>query len=193
MLEWLAKFRADNHRFPLLLVLVSSHMGKTELACSWFQNPLTVDVGPLGHFPDGVKEFTRKHHDGIVLDDVRDLQFLVRYQHVFQAKYQKCTEFVSSPTGQSAYSLYLYAVPFVVTANFSTANLCLLDTDDFLSKPQNCVVLRLMERPWEGAPLMPRALAKTQREANLRTHACIHFRRKPAATSPTPPAQPNPT
>ena len=84
-----------------------------------------------------------------MLDDVRDLSFLVRHQHVFQAKYQKMTEFGHTPGGVCSYSLYLYKTPFIITANFSTKNLHLLDTDDFLSKHDNCRVYRLTESPFE--------------------------------------------
>ena len=42
----------------------------------------------------------------------------------------------------------LFATPFVATINDSTKNLDLLNTDDFLSKPGNVIVLRLTESPF---------------------------------------------
>ena len=88
-----------------------------------------------------MKTFRRGHHDGVVLDDLRDLSFLVCHQDKIQGKYDAEVEFQSSPCGESAYTLDLFAVPFVATANLSTANLEFLETNDFLGKPGNRVVV----------------------------------------------------
>ena len=45
-----------------------------------FQSPLVVKVGKLEHFPESMKAFDKEKHDGLVLDDLRDLQFLVDHQ-----------------------------------------------------------------------------------------------------------------
>ena len=58
------------------------------------------------------------------------------------------SEFASTEGGTCAYSLFLFAVPFVVTVNFSTLKLDLLDTHDFLGNPANRVVLELREPPY---------------------------------------------
>ena len=42
-------------------------------------------------------------HDGLVLDDVRDLRFLVRHQEKLQGKYDAMVEFASTPGSQLAY------------------------------------------------------------------------------------------
>ena len=149
---WRDQFLVDNHRFSLLLILAPSFCGKTELATALFHNALVCDVGQLvDFFPDALRRFQRGKHDAIVLDDVRDLAFLVRQQHVFQSKYQKTTEFAQTPGGVCSYNKYLYRVPFIATANYSTINLHLLDTDDYLSRRQNCHVYKLTEPPFEGA------------------------------------------
>jgi hypothetical protein len=42
----------------------------------------------------------------------------------------------------------LYAVPIVVTINYSTANMQFLDTHDWLGHPDNRVLLVLKSRPF---------------------------------------------
>ena len=124
-------------RFPLLFVLGASHTGKTEWAKSLFSNPLEVKVGTLEHFPDKMRDFDRQRHDGLVLDDVRDLQFLSDHQDKLQGKYDSRVEFASTPGGTCAYKKYLYAVPTVVTFNHSTANLQYLLLHDWLKHEKN--------------------------------------------------------
>ena len=57
--------------------------------------------------------------------------------------------FAETPGGTCAYEKLLCRTPFVATINNSTANLHLLETHDFLSKLENCVVLWLKEPPLE--------------------------------------------
>ncbi len=80
-------------------------------------------------------------HDGIVLDDVRDCKFLVRHQDKIQGKYDSVIEFGSTPGGQCAFSRNLFATPVVATINHSTANLNLLQADDWLGNPGNRVLV----------------------------------------------------
>lgn len=49
--------------------------------------------------------------------------------------------FASTQGGTCAYSKDLYAVPIVITVNYSTANLSFLDTHDWLSAPANRLVV----------------------------------------------------
>ena len=84
-----------------------------------------------------MRRFDRSKHDAIVLDDVRDLQFLVQNQEKLQGKYDYAVEFGSTPGGQCAYELSLFAIPIVVTINKSMSNLQLLEDDDFLGNVQN--------------------------------------------------------
>ena len=135
--EWLALFQADALRYPILVVVGPSFSGKTEWANSLFANALELKVGTLTHFPEKMRSFDRTTHDGVVLDDVRDLRFLTDNQHALQGKYNTEVEFASTPGGCCAYSLDLFAVPMVVTVNHSTLNLGMLEHHDWLAKPSN--------------------------------------------------------
>ena len=77
--------------------------GKTEFAHSLFQNALELKIGPLLYFPDKLRSFDRKLHDGIILDDVRDLSFLTENQDKIQGKYNTQLEFGTTPGGQCKY------------------------------------------------------------------------------------------
>ena len=140
-MAWKEVFLKDELRYPFLLVKGPSHAGKTEWAKSLFQKPLVLRVGNLEHFPDRMREFDRKVHDGIILDDVRDLKFVQQHQEKVQGKYDARVEFASTPGGQRAYSRWLFKTPIVVTVNYSTTNLGMLETDDFLSCVRNRVVV----------------------------------------------------
>ena len=97
-----------------------------------------------------MRTFDRHAHDGLILDDVRDLQFLVNHQEKLQGKYDAQVEFASTPGGTCAYAKYLFALPTVITANFSTRNRHLLHEDDWLACPTNRVVVE-WQGPTEGA------------------------------------------
>ena len=133
--------------------------GKTELVKSLFRTFLELKIGDLEHFPAAMRKFSRRKHEGIVLDDVRDLAFLARHQHVLQGKYDAMVEFASTPGNTCAFEKYLYKVPFAVTINKSTKNLDYLEEHDFLGKAANRVLFHLTESPFEepeedsGAPL----------------------------------------
>ena len=125
----------------MLLLLGPSMCGKTEYANSLFAHPLELKVGALLHFPDKLREFDRKKHDGLVLDDIRDLRFLTENQDKIQGKYNVQLEFGLTPGGQCKFEKYLFQVPIVATLNYSTENLAFLDTHNWLSKPGNRVVV----------------------------------------------------
>jgi hypothetical protein len=139
--EWLAKFREDALRYPILIVRGRSHTGKTEWAKSLFKQPLVVRIAGLMHFPDGMREFDRDKHDGIVLDDIRDLLFLSEHQDKVQGKYDAEVEFGSTQGGTCAYYLDLFAIPIVATINFSTKHMEALEQNDFLSCRGNRVLV----------------------------------------------------
>ena len=157
---WLQLFLLDAIRYPLLLVLGASSSGKTEWAKSLFKNALEMKVGSLPHFPDKMRQFVRYHHDGIVLDDVRDLEFLSDHQEKLQGKYDARVEFASTPGGTCSFHKYLFKVPTVVTVNYSTKHLEYLETHDWLSKKENCVVVHWPPPQVESAgALAPAACA----------------------------------
>ena len=139
---WLANFSVDRLRYPVLVVLGASATGKTEWAKSLFKNPLELKVGKLEYFPERMRSFARGGHDGLVLDDVRDLQFLVDNQDKLQGKYDALVEFASTPGGQLSYCRDLFAVPCVVAANYTTKNLNFLETNDWLRLPVNRVLVK---------------------------------------------------
>ena len=138
---WKQLFTADAKRYPILIIIGPSFSGKTEFAHSLFTNPLELKVGGLAHMPDKLRQFQRHVHDAIIFDDLRDLVWVTDHQDKLQGKYNTVLEFASTPGGQCTYYKYLFRTPLVVTCNFSTRNLGLLDTDDWLAKPQNRVVL----------------------------------------------------
>ena len=140
--EWLQTFKTDRLRYSLLIVVGGSRTGKTEWAQTLFKKPLVLKVGNLEHFPETMRSFDRDVHDGLILDDVRNFKFLVEHQDKVQGKYNSEVEFASTPGGGLAYWRDLFAVPVVVTANFSTKGHELLETDDFLGHADNRVLLR---------------------------------------------------
>ena len=151
--EWLARFREDALRYPFLVARGPSGSGKTEWAKSLFQRPLELKIGSLTHFPEGMRDFTRGFHDGIVLDDVRDLRFLVDHQDKVQGKYDALLEFGSTPGGQLAYRKDLFQVPIVVTINNTTQNQDFLFNNDFLGNAANRVLVDFpLAAPAAGAP-----------------------------------------
>ncbi|CAE7470127.1 unnamed protein product [Symbiodinium sp. CCMP2592] len=137
----LGTFKEDRLRYPLLVVLGASQTGKTEWVKSLFRKPLELKVGSLQVFPEAMRSFDRRVHDGIILDDVRDIAFLSEQQDKMQGKYDARVEFATTPGGTCAYSKYLFAVPIAVTINKSTRNLDFLDTHDWLKHPSNRVLL----------------------------------------------------
>ena len=140
---WLQAFKQDALRFPLLIIQGASATGKTEFAKSLFKNPLELKVGNLVElFPATMQEFKRGFHDALILDDVRDLAFLVLHQEKLQGKYNGRIEFATTQGGTCAYTKYLYQVPIVITINFTTRNLEHLTTNDYLNKPSNRVLLQ---------------------------------------------------
>ena len=141
--EWLKLFQQDALRYPILIVLAPSRAGKTEWAKSLFQQPLELKIGTLEFFPETMRQFKRGFHDGLVLDDVRDLQFLVNHQEKLQGKYDSLIDVGSTAGGTCAYHRNLFGVPEVATVNNSTKNLEYLDSHDWLANPGNRVLVKL--------------------------------------------------
>ena len=140
---WLELFKEDSLRYPILVVLGPSRAGKTEWAKSLFSKPLELKIGTLQFFPDAMRHFQRDVHDGLVLDDLRDLQFLVDHQEKLQGKYDSLVEFGSMAGGTCAYHVDLFGIPVVATANFSTKNLAFLEMHDWLANPGDRVLVHL--------------------------------------------------
>ncbi len=140
-------------RYPILLIIAASTKGKTQLAKSIFPLPLTLDIGNATFFPDLMRTFSRKKHGAIVLDDVRNMDFLTDHQHILQSKYDDDEiPFASTPGGTCEYTKYLYRVPFIVTANPSTENLDYLHSHPWLGNAANRLVLELKEDAFQAMP-----------------------------------------
>ena len=64
------------------------------------QEPVQATFGTedrnFGVFPETMRHFQRAVHDGLVLDDVKDLNFLVSHQEKLQGKYDALVEFGST-------------------------------------------------------------------------------------------------
>ena len=141
------QYEVEKDRYSFLVVLAPPRAGKTEYAKSFFKRPLVLGVGGLEHFPAGMRQFQRGHHDGVVLDDLRDFYFCVKHQEKLQGKVDTTVEFASTPGGQCAYQKWLWKVPVVVTANYTTRNRDLLEKNDFLANPENRVVVTRTAAP----------------------------------------------
>ena len=139
--DWLACLQEERDRYPLLVV-GPSHTRKAKWAKSLLKAPLELKISKLDHFCDKRRQFNRKEHDAIILDDCRDFGWLVLQQEKLQGKYDLRVELASTPGGQLAYSKWLWKVPLVVTANRTTKNPNLLEHDDFLGNPANRVVVQ---------------------------------------------------
>lgn len=139
---WLEKFKTDLVRYPILIAVGPSDTGKTEWAHTLFSNALELKIGTLQHFPEIMRTFCRTSHDGVILDDLRDLDFLSNNQEKIQGKYNGMIEFASTPGGHLAYWKDLFGVPIVATCNHSTKNLSYLQDHDWLGKPANRVVVK---------------------------------------------------
>ena len=147
---WKATFAEDRMRYPMLVIHGPSFCGKTEFAKALFHNPLTLKVGPMiDAFPAKMRQYNRREHDAIVLDDVRNLLFLANMQHALQGKHDETVAFAETAGGTCAFTKLLFKTPIVATINQSTSNLEMLEEHDYLSKPGNVVVLRLTAPPYE--------------------------------------------
>jgi hypothetical protein len=153
-LAFLKVFKEDAMRYPILVVHAPSYSGKTEWANSLFKKPFELKVGSLTHFPEKMRRFDRSKFDGLVLDDVRDLEFLSEHQEKLQGKYTGPVEFASTAGGTCAYWRDLYGVPVVATVNNATRNLHYLEagSHDFLGKKENVHYLHFAGRPGEVSP-----------------------------------------
>ena len=146
---WLQMSNQELDRYPFLVILAPSRAGKTEYARSLFKHPLVIQVGDLDHFPDGLRHFDRQVNDAIILDDLRDFKFCVLHQEKLQGKVGARVEFATTASGMFAYSKWLWKVPLVFTANYTTRNLDLLQRNDCLGRPENRVLIEL------SGPLLP--------------------------------------
>ena len=150
--DWLRLFEADALRYPVLVVHAPLYAGKSEWAVSLFKNPLYVEIGASGMWPAAMKKLDRSVRDGLVLDDLRDIQFLVRNQEKLQGKYNRPVELFNTPGGELAVTLDLYRLPMVFTINDTTENTELLRTNGWCSRRGNVRLLCFSGRPGVSPP-----------------------------------------
>ena len=148
--EFLALFDREAMRYPVLLVHASSYAGKSEWAVSLFKKPLYLEIGASGLWPPGMKQLDRAVHDGLVLDDLRDLKFLHDNQEKLQGKYNRPVTLFNTPGGELACTVDLYRLPIIFTVNDSTTNLGFLTTHDFCKKKENVRLLCFRGRPGQS-------------------------------------------
>ena len=160
--EYLALFQQEALRYPVLLVHAPSYAGKSEWAVSLFKRPLYLEIGAVGLWPPGMRQLDRTVHDGLVLDDLRDLRFLHEHQEKLQGKYNRPVTLFNTPGGELACTVDLYRLPIVFTINNSTLNLDLLTIHDFCSKRENVRVLSFRGRP--GQSLVTEGLPGVEEE-----------------------------
>ena len=148
--DFLALFTQVAMRYPVLLVHAPSRAGKSEWAVSLFKNPLYLEIGVQGLWPARMKELDRGVHDGLVLDDLRDLNFLHENQEKLQGKYNRPITLFNTPGGELACTVDLYRLPIVFTINNSTRNLDYLEAHDFCKRRENVRVLCFRGRPGQS-------------------------------------------
>ena len=148
--EFLELFQQEAMRYPVLVVHAPSYAGKSEWAVSLFKRPLYLEIGAQGLWPPGMKQLDRAIHDGLVLDDLRDLVFLHENQEKLQGKYNRPVTLFNTPGGELACVVDLYRLPIVFTVNNSTKNLDYLLTHDFCKKRENVRLLCFRGRPGQS-------------------------------------------
>ena len=148
--EFLELFKHEAMRYPVLVVHAPSFAGKSEWAVSLFQRPLYLEIGAQGLWPPGMKQLDRAVHDGLVLDDLRDLHFVHANQEKLQGKYDRLVTLFNTPGGELACTLNMYRLPIVFTVSDSTDNLEYLRTHDFCKRRENVRLLCFRGRPGDS-------------------------------------------
>ena len=175
--HWKLEFSSDRPRYRIMVVVGASGLGKTDWVLSLFSNPFVMRVGDSDGWPSSFKYFEYFENDAIILDDVRSAKFLVKFQHILQAKGWGAESFGDTQGGQLRYEKYVYAKPFVVTMNPTSAYLEYFtsrDADkggnDFLGSSSN--VLYVDFPPVEVQPVIkyPRADGVFRTDAEEAAH-----------------------
>ena len=73
--QWRKIMLEERQRYPILIIVGESLLGKTQLAKSIFHSPLQLNIGTLALLQDAMRTFNRKRRGSMVLDDARDLEF----------------------------------------------------------------------------------------------------------------------
>ena len=83
----------DRARYPFLVIIGQSGLGKTDWAVSLFKKPFVLRIGKTTQWPSHFRSYDFFENDAIILDDVRDAQFLCDFQHILQGKWNDAETF----------------------------------------------------------------------------------------------------
>ena len=108
----------------------------------FFRNPLELKVGSLEHFPEKMRSFARGSTTASSLTTFGISSSLRTTRRSSKASTTLLLSLRARLGGELAYEKDLYAVPVVATVNYSTKNLELLETSDWLKLPGNRVLVK---------------------------------------------------
>ena len=150
-------------RRPILAIVGGTNLGKSMLAANTLKRIGEV-LGVTGFLEVTVEgdsfldltDFDVRHHSGVLLDGIGDVEVLKSNREVLQGRAKLCKS-ARSPTMRfsTMYSLHRRAV--VASFDLSAANLHMFDTDHWLCNPKNVVCLKLTVPAWVTAGAPPAA------------------------------------
>ena len=121
MLTWADQYQLTKMRYKFLVLRGGSQTGKSTLAkhigelFGW-RRPFTQTV-QSAESPD-LRGYRSTEHGYIIFDNVNNMDFVLRERVLFQANNDLHT-LGGSRTGKYAYSVWLFAVPLVVTVDLT--------------------------------------------------------------------------
>ena len=155
-------------RRPILAIVGGTNLGKSVLAASVLERVGTAfgltDFLEITVEDDAFLDLTDldiRRHAGVLLDGVGDVKVLQKNREVIQGrpKAQKAGK-SQAMRFSSVYTLCRRAV--VVTFDLSAANLDMLESDHWLSNPNNVILLKLASPAWATAAATPAPAAEPQ-------------------------------
>lgn len=155
VLNWMQSFQEQwgkSTRFPFLVLDGPSQFGKTMFAKSLFGPERTLVLSCQGVAQPNVKGFDRGKHAAIVMDEADHLMVFNNKQ-LFQSGLDAIMLAQSTCQGH-AYSVWLYAVPIIVSTN-DWRRTATPEQKAWLDA--NSVVVAVQEPLWQGVPVMPLA------------------------------------
>ena len=127
-----------------VLLRVAERLGLEEFLEVTVENMETIDV----------VDFDLRIHGGVLLDGIGDALTLKQNREALQGRPKVCKG------AKSATNVYAYEYTFcrrgiVATFDLSAHNLDAFDTDHWLSNELNVIVLKLTEKAYDDAPVLP--------------------------------------
>ena len=162
-------FEEIDDRYKFLVLHGPSRTGKSRLARSLFGYDRTLVVDVLNAEHPNLKSYRRGQHRAILLDEMRDPQFLVDNKKALQSHVDGA-ELGQSPTQQYVYNVFLWRTPIIITTNnFNLEILAPADRDWVLA---NCVDICISEPVWASKAVLepvPQETVSVKRRAADRT------------------------